>query len=113
MFTGIVEHVGRIESVETLADLTRFQIDLGPIVEGVEIGDSIAVSGACLTATAIERSRVCALKVWLEVQLYCAAAGEPPASLEAVIGAPVPTDPLTAKPFRLRVERGLLYKVPA
>ena len=54
MFTGIVEHVGRIEGVERLADLTRFQLDLGPIAAGVKLGDSIAVMGACLTVTRIE-----------------------------------------------------------
>jgi len=54
MFTGIVEHVGSIRRVESLADLTRFQIDLGPIGEGVKLGDSIAVAGCCLTVTAID-----------------------------------------------------------
>ncbi len=54
MFTGIVEHVGRIEGVERLPDLTRFRIDLGPIAAGVKLGDSIAVMGACLTVTRIE-----------------------------------------------------------
>lgn len=56
MFTGIVEHVGRVEAVETLPDLTRFRIDLGPIAEGVGLGDSIAVSGCCLTVTSIDGS---------------------------------------------------------
>lgn len=53
MFTGIVEHVGRIEDVETLSDLRRFRIDLGPIADGVKLGDSVCVSGCCLTVTAI------------------------------------------------------------
>ena len=57
MFTGIVEHVGRIEAVEALAGLTRFRIDLGPISEGVGLGDSIAVAGCCLTVTTIEGTR--------------------------------------------------------
>jgi riboflavin synthase len=57
MFTGIVEHVGRIESVERLSDLSRFVIDLGPISEGVGLGDSIAVAGCCLTVTRIEGTR--------------------------------------------------------
>ena len=57
MFTGIVEHVGRIESVEALPDLKRFVIDLGPISEGVGLGDSIAVAGCCLTVTTIEGTR--------------------------------------------------------
>jgi len=54
MFTGIVEHVGSIVGVEALADLSRLKIDLGPIAEGVALGDSIAVAGCCLTVTAIE-----------------------------------------------------------
>jgi riboflavin synthase len=54
MFTGIVEHVGRIEGVERAADLTRLRIDLGPIAAGVKLGDSIAVLGVCLTVTRIE-----------------------------------------------------------
>jgi len=54
MFTGIVEHVGRIEGVLRLPDLVRFRIDLGPIAEGVRIGDSVAVLGVCLTATRID-----------------------------------------------------------
>ena len=57
MFTGIVEHVGRIESIEALADLKRFVIDLGPISDGVGLGDSIAVSGCCLTVTTIDGTR--------------------------------------------------------
>jgi len=54
MFTGIVEHVGRVEAVESLADLARFRIAVGPIAEGVGLGDSIAVAGCCLTVTAID-----------------------------------------------------------
>ncbi|MBK7947240.1 MAG: riboflavin synthase [Deltaproteobacteria bacterium] len=54
MFTGIVEHVGRVVAVERTADLTRFRIDLGPIAAGVKLGDSIAVLGVCLTVTRID-----------------------------------------------------------
>lgn len=54
MFTGIVEHVGRVAAVEERADLRRFRIDLGPIAPGVKLGDSIAVSGCCLTVSAID-----------------------------------------------------------
>lgn len=53
MFTGIVEYIGRVESVEPLSDLRRIRIDLGPIADGVKIGDSIAVSGCCLTVAEI------------------------------------------------------------
>lgn len=54
MFTGIVEHIGRITDVQKQADLTRFRIDLGPIGDGVKLGDSIAVAGACLTVASID-----------------------------------------------------------
>jgi len=54
MFTGIVEHIGRIAEVQKQPDLTRFRIELGPISKGVKLGDSVAVAGTCLTVTAIE-----------------------------------------------------------
>jgi riboflavin synthase len=54
MFTGIVEHIGRITEVQKRADLTRFRVDLGPIGDGVKLGDSVAIAGACLTVAAIE-----------------------------------------------------------
>ncbi len=54
MFTGIVEHVGRVVGVERRSDLLRLQIDLGPIAAGIRLGDSIAVLGCCLTVTRIE-----------------------------------------------------------
>jgi riboflavin synthase len=58
MFTGIVEYVGRIESVDSSPDLTRFRIDVGPVAEGVKLGDSVAISGCCLTVTAIDGPRL-------------------------------------------------------
>ena len=54
MFTGVVELVGRITDVQKQADLTRFRIDLGPIGDGVKLGDSVAVAGACLTVASLE-----------------------------------------------------------
>ena len=53
MFTGIIETIGVIEQVEPTDDLTRLVIDAKPIVDGVELGDSIAVNGGCLTVTSI------------------------------------------------------------
>ena len=49
MFTGIVEELGEIVAVEKLDDASRFQVR-GPVVtDGARHGDSIAVSGVCLT----------------------------------------------------------------
>jgi riboflavin synthase len=53
MFTGIIETVGVIEQVEPSDDLTRLVVDAKSIVDGVELGDSVAVNGGCLTVTSI------------------------------------------------------------
>lgn len=54
MFTGIVEYVGRITDFSKQGDLARLSVDLGPIGDGVKIGDSVAIAGACLTVCSIE-----------------------------------------------------------
>jgi riboflavin synthase len=50
MFTGLVEDIGRVESVEAGDDGARLRIAtrLGP---EIATGDSVAVNGVCLTAT--------------------------------------------------------------
>lgn len=50
MFTGIVEATGRIAAHEPRRDHVRVRIDCGELdVADVNIGDSIAVAGCCLT----------------------------------------------------------------
>lgn len=49
MFTGIIEQVGAISAVEPLGDSVRLTIDAPAILDGVALGDSIAVNGVCLT----------------------------------------------------------------
>ncbi|HEU4393709.1 MAG TPA: riboflavin synthase [Solirubrobacterales bacterium] len=53
MFTGLIQDVGRVESVASDGDGARLQIAtaLGP---EVALGDSVAVNGVCLTATATD-----------------------------------------------------------
>ncbi|MBZ4018116.1 riboflavin synthase [Streptomyces purpurogeneiscleroticus] len=54
MFTGIVEELGEVVSVEELTDASRFRLR-GPLVtEGAKHGDSIAVNGVCLTVVTTE-----------------------------------------------------------
>ncbi|HJM48797.1 MAG TPA: riboflavin synthase [Alphaproteobacteria bacterium] len=48
MFTGIITDIGRVRQVEKRGD-TRFVIDTSFDTAGIEIGASIACSGACLT----------------------------------------------------------------
>lgn len=54
MFTGIIETIGTVVRVEARGDVVQLEIDAGPVVEGVSIGDSVAVDGICLTVTAID-----------------------------------------------------------
>lgn len=54
LFTGIIETIGTVVRVEARGDVVQLEIDAGPVVEGVSIGDSVAVDGICLTVTAIE-----------------------------------------------------------
>jgi riboflavin synthase len=58
MFTGIIETVGSVTAIEVVGELTRLIVEAGPVVEGVETGDSIALNGVCLTVTRVEGERV-------------------------------------------------------
>jgi riboflavin synthase len=49
MFTGIIESVGTVVSAERRGGGLSLRVDLGALAEGTRIGDSIAVSGPCLT----------------------------------------------------------------
>ena len=53
MFTGIIQHVGRITAVQAAGAGKTLTIELGPVATGLSLGDSVAVDGVCLTATAI------------------------------------------------------------
>jgi riboflavin synthase len=56
MFTGIVQAVGRIVAVEPGPSARRLVVDGDALdVADVAIGDSIAVSGCCLTVVSVER----------------------------------------------------------
>ena len=56
MFTGIVAHVGQVRRVSPTPAGARMTIDLGPLVQGLALGDSVAVNGACLSACDISAS---------------------------------------------------------
>lgn len=53
MFTGIVRHVGTVLDARAGGGGRRLTVDLGPLAEGLATGDSVAVSGVCLTATGL------------------------------------------------------------
>jgi riboflavin synthase len=55
MFTGIVETTGRLARIEPRGGDVRLVVDAGALgLDDVAIGDSIAVSGVCLTAIEID-----------------------------------------------------------
>mgnify|MGYP000753974242 FL=1 len=55
MFTGIITAMGKVREPQKLGDGVRLTIDTpAGWLEGVVVGDSIAVNGACMTVVAIE-----------------------------------------------------------
>jgi riboflavin synthase len=50
MFTGIIEELGSVRSIEKRGENARIVIDAQVVTEGTNHGDSIAVNGVCLTA---------------------------------------------------------------
>jgi riboflavin synthase len=50
MFTGIIEELGRVQSVEPRGEGVRIRIEARAVTEGTAEGDSISVNGVCLTA---------------------------------------------------------------
>ena len=50
MFTGIVEELGSVRSIEERGENARIVISARVVTEGTNHGDSIAVNGVCLTA---------------------------------------------------------------
>ena len=50
MFTGIIEELGRVRSIEERGENAYIIIDARVVTEATSNGDSIAVNGVCLTA---------------------------------------------------------------
>lgn len=57
MFTGIVQHIGTVIGTGPSASGRTLRLDVGPLVDGLAEGDSVAVNGACLTARDIRDSQ--------------------------------------------------------
>jgi riboflavin synthase len=55
MFTGLIQDVGTVESLDSGAKGARLRIATS-LAAGIEPGDSVAVSGVCLTATTVDRN---------------------------------------------------------
>ncbi len=53
MFTGIIEEMGEVLSVESSAAGARLRVRAGALIDGALVGESIAVSGVCLTIVSL------------------------------------------------------------
>ncbi len=53
MFTGIIEALGQVKSFRGGSGSAVISVDIGRICEGTKLGDSIAISGVCLTVSKI------------------------------------------------------------
>lgn len=56
MFTGIVEEIGIVKSLEFKANGAKIVIGCQKVIEDVKIGDSIAIGGVCQTVIAFNSS---------------------------------------------------------
>ena len=53
MFTGIIEEVGGIAAVAELGNGRAFRVGAALVLDGLGLGDSVAIDGACHTVTAL------------------------------------------------------------
>lgn len=54
MFTGLIEGIGKVVLCSSAGRAARLRLEMGRIAEGVNLGDSVAVNGACLTVTHVD-----------------------------------------------------------
>jgi riboflavin synthase len=52
LFTGLIEGTGCVVSLRE-GGMARIEVSAGPLAEGVNVGDSVAVNGACLTVNEV------------------------------------------------------------
>ena len=57
MFTGIIEHLGTVDSLKVQADGGRLTIHAPAVAPHLAVSNSIAVNGCCLTVVAVENNR--------------------------------------------------------
>src|SRR3954469_2474830 len=58
MFTGLIEEVGTVVGFRANESTRRLEISAPRLAGRVRLGDSVAINGCCLTATANENARL-------------------------------------------------------
>ena len=51
MFTGLIEEIGKVQSIVKSTKSARIIIKASKVLEGVKLGDSISTNGVCLTVS--------------------------------------------------------------
>jgi riboflavin synthase len=80
MFTGIIEELGHVASIETKGQQRRLTVSSSKVAPELKQGDSISVSGVCLTAVDISsKSFICDLakETWLRTSFSRLEPGAP------------------------------------
>lgn len=60
MFTGLIEEVGTVRSIQPGTRSATITIAASAVLDGTRVGDSIAVSGVCLTVCSLDDARFAA-----------------------------------------------------
>lgn len=58
MFTGLVEETGKVTEIEQEGEGKRVTVEANEAVEDISVGDSISVSGACLTVEEFQDNEI-------------------------------------------------------
>ncbi|TVP77420.1 MAG: riboflavin synthase [Puniceicoccaceae bacterium] len=58
MFTGIVEETGRVQSFEARSNAWRLVLEAQHVTQDLQLGDSVAVNGCCLTVVAFSEGHL-------------------------------------------------------
>ena len=56
MFSGITEKTGKISRIERNSDGARLVVSVDSFMDGVKLGDSIALNGTCITVVSFDSS---------------------------------------------------------
>ena len=57
MFTGIIEEIGRVRSIEKRSGYQQTILHAALVLEGMKVGDSVTLNGVCHTVVVFHRAR--------------------------------------------------------
>lgn len=57
LFTGIIEEIGTVENINRSSNAMQLEIKAAKVLSDVQLGDSIAVNGVCLTVNKFSSER--------------------------------------------------------